>query len=253
MGRIYENPPLIEALCEFRFEPSQPWDWTIPGLVYDKVKSEYPKKRQQNIVEVELRAEQEELAQRLKGGIARMQFLRPDEQALIQVGPDLLTVNHLKPYPTWQAFKARIVHALKIYREVANPKGIRRIGLRYINKIEIPEQGVAIEDYLLAVPKVPEAVPQIFATFVQRVEIPFEQANGMLVLQSGTVRDEHRGGTVFMLDLDFFTLQADKLTLDSAMEWVENAHGQVERTFEACVTDKARALFKQRKEVVGND
>lgn len=246
MGRIYENPPLIEAVCEFRFEPSQPWDWTIPGLVYDKVKSEYPKKRQQNIVEVELRAEQEELAQRLKGGIARMQFLRSDERALIQVGPDLLTVNHLKPYPTWKTFKEMIVHAFNVYREIANPRGIRRIGLRYINKIEIPEPRVEIEDYLLAAPKVPEVVPQIFATFVQRVEIPFEQANGMLVLQSGSMRDEHTEGTAFMLDLDFFTLQADKLTLDSAMEWVENAHDEVERTFEACVTDKARKLFKAK-------
>lgn len=248
MGRVYASPPLVEALCEFRFEPSQPWDWTVPGLVYDKVKSEYPKKRQQNIVEVELRMEQEELAQRLKGGVARMQFLREDERALIQVGPDLLTINHLKPYPNWKTLRGMIVHALDVYRQVAAPKGIRRIGLRYINKIEIPEPRVEIEHYLLAVPKVPEAIPQVFATFVQRVEIPFEPANGMLILQSGSVRDASREGTAFMLDLDFFTLLADKVTLDSAIEWVERAHDEVERTFEECITDKTRALFIEKKE-----
>lgn len=247
MGRTYENPPLIEAVCEFRFEPSQPWDWTIPGLIYDKVKFEYPKKRQQNIVEVELRAEQEELAQRLKGGVARMQFLREDERALIQVGPDLLTINHLKPYPNWETFKGMIAHALDIYRQVAVPKGIRRIGLRYINKIEILEPRVKIEDYLLAVPKVPETVPQIFSTFVQRVEIPFEQANSVLVLQSGTIRDEQWEGTAFMLDLDFFTLRVNKLTLDSVMEWVERAHNEVERAFESCITDKTRTLFMKKE------
>ncbi len=253
MGRVYENPPLVEVVCEFRFEPSQPWDWTIPGLIYDRVKSEYPKKRQQNIVEVEFKAEQEETAQRIKGGIARMQFLRPDERALLQVGPDLLTVNHLRPYPNWKVFKEMIVRTLRVYREVAAPKGIRRIGLRYINKIEIPEPRVEIEDYLLAVPQVPEVIPQVFAKFVQRVEVPFEQANGLLILQTGSMQQEERAETAFMLDLDFVTLQADKVALDAAMDWVEQAHDHVERTFEACITDNTRELFKERKERARND
>jgi uncharacterized protein (TIGR04255 family) len=175
-----------------------------------------------------------------------MQFLRSDERALLQVGPDLLTVNHLKPYPSWTAFKEMIVRALKVYREVAAPKGIRRIGLRYINKIEIPKTRVEIEDYLLAVPQVPEAVPQVFARFVQRVEIMFEQANGLLILQTGSVQQEAGTETAFMLDLDFITLQA--VTLDAAMDWVEQAHDHVERTFETCITDNTRKLFKERKE-----
>ena len=249
MGKLYENPPLIEALCEFRFEPSQPWDWTIPGLVYDKIKSDFPKKRQQNVLQVELQAEREEVAQSVKGGIARMQFLRDDEHALIQVGPDLLVINHLKPYPTWRVFSEMIANGLSVYRQVANPQGIRRIGLRYINRIEIPESQVLIQDYLLAVPKVPDSVPQIFATWVQRVEIPFEQANGLLVLQSGLMRQKGQEGTAFLLDLDFVTLQPNTVTLNSTMEWVDQAHIKVERTFEACVMDKARALFKEVQSV----
>lgn len=247
MGRVYENPPLVEAVCEFRFEPSQPWDWTIPGLIYDQVKSEYPIKRQQNMVEFELR--QEELAQRLKSGIALMQFLRSDERGLLQVGPDLLTINHLKPYPNWKAFKEMIVRVLGVYRKVVAPKGIRRIGLRYINKIEVSEQLVEIGDYLLAVPKVPEALPQLFTTFVQRVEIPLEKDNGLLTLQAGSIQQAEREGTALMLDLDFATQHANKLTLDSAIQWVEQAHDQVERVFESCITDKSRVLFKERKEV----
>jgi len=31
--------------------------------------------------------------------------------------------------------------------------------------------------------------------------------------------------------------------LDSVMDWVERAHSEIEKTFEACVTDKARRLF----------
>lgn len=35
MARTYNNPPLIEAVCDFHFSSSQPWDWTIPGLFYE--------------------------------------------------------------------------------------------------------------------------------------------------------------------------------------------------------------------------
>lgn len=191
-----------------------------------------------------MRAEEQPHA-RVKGGIARMQFLREDETALVQVGPDMLSVNHLKPYPNWAQFKTLIFGTLAIYRQTINPESIKRIGLRYINKIEIPQPRVQIEDYILAIPSVPQPVPQTFASFILRVEIPFEQTNGMLILQTGTVPPEQQGNTAFLLDLDFITLQPQTITLESVTDWVEQAHEKVEETFEACITEKARAIFKE--------
>lgn len=46
MVRKYKHPPIVEALCEFQFIPSQPWDITIPGLLYDRINSEFPVKQQ---------------------------------------------------------------------------------------------------------------------------------------------------------------------------------------------------------------
>lgn len=250
MGRLYENPPLVEVLCEFQLEPSQPWDWTIPGLVYDKVKKEFPKKKQQNVIEMEARVEQNELMPSIKkGGVTRLQFLREDETALIQVGPNLLAVNHLRPYPTWGRFQKMIKSSLAVYREVAYPKALKRIGLRYINRLEIPEAEVRIEDYILAVPQIPEPVPQVFATWIQRVEIPFVDSNGMMVMQSGLVKHEEPNKITFLLDLDFITLDVRDINLENATNWLEKAHAAVEKTFEVCITDKSRALFKE----VNND
>jgi uncharacterized protein (TIGR04255 family) len=44
MPKKYEKPPIIEAVCEFRFSGKSKWDLTIPGLIYDSVKDEYPQK-----------------------------------------------------------------------------------------------------------------------------------------------------------------------------------------------------------------
>jgi uncharacterized protein (TIGR04255 family) len=244
MGRLYKNPPLIEANCEFQFEPSQPWDWTIPGLIYGQIKAEFPKKKQQNVLEMELRADQH-VSQSVKGGISRMQFLSADEKAIIQVGPDLLALNRLRPYIKWDDFKRLIRLGLQVYREIASPKAIQRIGLRYINRLEVPPGPIEIEDYVLTVPRVPEPVPQVFATWAQRVEIPFLETNGMMVLQSGSVNADDRTVRAIILDMNLSTLSAAELTIDSCLDWVETSHGEIERTFEACITDKTRALFDQ--------
>jgi uncharacterized protein (TIGR04255 family) len=246
MGNFYQNPPLIEALCEFQFESGQPWDWTIPGLVYQKVKHEFPKKKQQNVIEMEARVEQDEFMPSIKkGGVARLQFLREDETALLQVGPNLFVVNHLKPYPTWSKFQKMIQAGLAVYCEVAKPQALKRVSLRYINRLEIPQPQVEIEDYILAVPKIPTPVPQVFATWIQRVEIPFESSNGLMVIQSGLVQPHNPKTIVFLLDLDFMTIDIQKINLDNVMDWITQAHDDVEKSFEACVTDKMRALMKE--------
>jgi uncharacterized protein (TIGR04255 family) len=245
MARQYDAPPIAEVLCEFYFSPGQPWDWTIPGLLYDKVKGDFPKKSQQNVLQVELRAEREEITQNIKGGMARMQFLRADEHALMQVGPDLLVINHLRPYSGWANFKVDIKRCLATYCDIVQPQGIQRIGLRYINKIEFPYSSVEIDDYLLTAPRIPNEIPQVFSSWAQRVEVPYDRLGGSLVLQTGSLKESQDANTVFLLDLNFQSHGEELFDTDTALEWVEQAHDNLEAAFEASITPKARVFFKE--------
>jgi uncharacterized protein (TIGR04255 family) len=242
MGKIYRNAPIIEALVEFQFT-SQQWDWTVPGLMYERLERSFPKKRQQNVLQVEMQAEAAQIAQKVKGGIARMQFVREDDKALIQVGPDLLAVNYLKPYPNWATFGAQILQALSMYREIAAPTGLKRIGLRYINRVEIPQPRVEIEEYFHIFPKIP--MPQDMSAFLMRVEVPLTAANGLLVITMGSTPSGQPECSAFILELGFSTVQAESLALESSSAWIEGAHMQIENAFEACITDKARVVFEE--------
>lgn len=51
MARTYNKPPLIEAVCDFRFSSTQPWDWTIPGLFYEQIRLDFPNKNQLSTIE----------------------------------------------------------------------------------------------------------------------------------------------------------------------------------------------------------
>ncbi len=61
--RVYKNPPILEAVCEFRFVPGSPWDWTIPGLFFGRVCDEFPEKKHQNVVDVAMEAQGESVKQ----------------------------------------------------------------------------------------------------------------------------------------------------------------------------------------------
>lgn len=246
MKRSYRKPPIIEALCEFQFEPSQPWDGTFLGPIYDKVQSVFPKKRPVDTLQVQVGLSgQEAPAPSVVSVPGSMWFMREDEKVLMRVGPDVFSVHHLQPYSDWETLRGYIERALDAYRQVARPSGVRRLGLRYVNRLEVPGQNVAIEDYLFALPSIPEKLPQQFSRWVQRVEIPYAQLRGILALQSGSIHEEGQEDSAFLLDLDFSTSPLEAMPLAHAVEWVERAHDEVERAFEACITPTARQLLQE--------
>jgi uncharacterized protein (TIGR04255 family) len=168
MGRKYRKSPIIEAVCEFRFDPSSQWDITVPGLVYEAVRNDFPKKRAVGV----------DITQQQGTNSERVQFLQNDEKVLIQVWPHGLSVNHLRPYPSWTDFQPLIKRGFDAYCKAANPKGIHRIGLRYINRIEIPEEKVKMENYFEFYPFTGSNVPKEYSHFIvdahNHVEETFE-------------------------------------------------------------------------------
>ena len=101
MGRKYKSPPLVEAVCEFRLTPDTPWDLTIPGLFYERVKGTFAQREQRMVQKVELTQGPQGLQQQIHTS-ERIVLFTEDKKMLVQLGPRLLVVNVLKPYPTWQ-------------------------------------------------------------------------------------------------------------------------------------------------------
>jgi len=247
MEKKYKNPPIVEVLCEFQFVPSQPWDITISGMLYEKIRDDFPLKQQQVGFGVAVQPREEGvLEQKIEFGPPRMQFFSNDKTSLVQVGLDLLTVNHLKPYPTWERINPLILKILKKYIDIASPKGFRRIGLRYINKIDFDQHEIELTDYLNYYPSIPNNLPQTHKTFQVTVEIPYNERN-TLRLTLGTLIPEKPDAFSLMLDLDYIMVLPEGIALNEVSNWLEDAHTTIENAFEACITDKCRKLFEEVK------
>lgn len=248
MGRKYSNPPIEEALCEFQFVPSQPWDITIPGLFYDRIKEEFPEKQQQMGFGLSFQPKEGGIAEhKIELAPPRMQFFRTNKSALVQVGPNLLTINHLRPYPSWENFKPLILDSLMKYQEITKPKGLKRIGLRYINKIEFNKGPIELSDYFNYYPFIPQKLPQIHSAFNVRIEIPYEGGRDHLLLALASMVPEKPDVLSLLLDIDYIMAKSEGISLNETLDWIENAHTAIENAFEACITDRCRNLFGEVK------
>ncbi len=244
MNEKYEECPIIEALCEFHFTSKGQWDFTIPGLVYEKVKKRFPIKQQQVGIEVQFRPTEKGIEHKIESAPPRTQFYTKDKKALIQVAPDLLVINRLKPYSSWVKFKPMILNNLKIYRSVAEPLGFKRIGLRYINKIDIKDGFDKLKDYFTFYPATPPELPQECKSFISRVEISYFDDRDRLLITIAPTQPEKPNITSIILDIDYIMNRPEAVSIDSINGWIEEAHSTIKIAFEACITDKCRNLLK---------
>lgn len=244
MGKIYKNPPVIEALCEFFFEGGK-WDPTIPGLFYEKVKKEYPQKKVISHTEVKVDMSSEgETIQTHRAAEARTRFIRLDGSALVQVARNLLVFNQLRPYPKFEEWKHKALEALSIYKELCQPEKISKIGVRYINQILIPCEMILMEDYFQLYPELPVAISEAHGRFFMSLEIPI-QKNHRTTVTLGNISPDAVGCVKYVLDI--YDIIASPISFEELEALVVQAHDNIERIFENSITDKLRELFQEVK------
>ncbi|HPD07561.1 MAG TPA: TIGR04255 family protein [Candidatus Bipolaricaulis sp.] len=237
----YPNPPLMEALCEFRFAGGSPWDGTVPGLVYEQLRDQFPKRKQVRAIEVH-----EKGTEQVVRPSERVHLLQEDERAVVQVGANVLVVNCLRPYPSWRRFSQLIGRAFNAYREAAQPGELATIGLRYINHIELPTGEADLGRYFEFRPFLGPRLPQSIDSFLVSVTVPYEEGRDRLRVELASVSASRKGAIAFRLDLHYFLARGGAVPLDDALDWAETAHDRIEETFEGAITDDLRRTFFQR-------
>jgi len=237
MSVTYANPPLIEAICDLRFaQGRQPWTWTVPGLMYARIRDEFP-----------LAQDQPALQMPVPGGVSQVQFLRADGTAVVQLGPSALVINQLRPYAGWEQFRALILKQFDTYTDVAIPLGLAQVQLRYINKLEIPQpdagEALDVNRYCTVLPTIPDSLNSWISGFLQRIESSVPGSQSRLVVQSGSVPPEQERHIGILVDLEYTVQTREPLALTSIAETLEEAHVEIKKAFNECFTPTAKKLF----------
>lgn len=241
MHHQYANSPLTEAVCEVRFRSDVGWDDATANAIYESLSSEFSR---QITSSARFVAEDHNVEETL-------QFWREgDEDGVVILSPNALSVTLFQPYPGWDQFKELVIRVYDAYLQIAQPNGILRIGLRYINEITIPatDEAVDIFSYFrIGIVLEGDQLPTTFRSL--SVELNSQHQDGRDVLDLKWRCAPGRGsGPTIELDLDYGLLDHETVGLDDVGPWLEGAHSEVHTVFEGLIRDELRSLFDKEEE-----
>ncbi len=246
--RQYRSPPIEEAVCELRFLPNPEQDFAAPARFYEAIRNDYPAKPElQALPPSELTVEGKpagfQVALRGQGG--KILFSNGARTHLVGLASNLLSVHMLRPYPGWENFRPKIVQAIEAYVAAASPKGLSRIGFRYINKIEVGQENRPIAELLTIGPLTPEAISLDKATSFVRVEAAYPDRPARLAVTVASVEPSKPGGAAMLLDLEVSQEWPSEqpLPIAETMAAIDEFRVRERAAFEAYITNHARKIF----------
>jgi uncharacterized protein (TIGR04255 family) len=172
----------------------------------------------------------------------RVRLVSADGSRAIQLGEGFLSINRLPPYISWEDFIPSVHEAVAAYVEIAKPKGIARIGLRYLNRVFLPPHD-DIAEYFAFHLKPPALETGQLRGFIAGTQWSFADDRDGLRIQLGDEVSSRPPMRQLLLDLDYFLGSPDAVSIDGVDSWLADAHDRIQEAFESSITDKARELF----------
>jgi len=242
--RSYPNPPIQEALVEFRFAAAESWEWTLPGRFWSLMAADYDgPPRSEQVITIAARQQARQISPRAAGGVGRVFLTRKDETGLVGLAPNTLSVHVMHPYPGWSRLLPRIVEVLEQYPAVQPLAKVNRVGLRYVNRIVIPETDVKLDEWFCGAPTLPAGVGTTISALMSRLETRFDDGAHMSVTLA-TVNHDDENSAAYLLDIDLSWMPSEPVSLDKRLVGLlESLHSREGSAFEAMITDKTRGLF----------
>lgn len=169
-----------------------------------------------------------------------------DHVHIAQFNRDGFVFSRLRPYDHWEQFHGEAIRLWSIHRDLARPAGIQRLGLRFINRIELPLGGPRPDDYLHMPAEVLKGVPLSRAGFFHRdvLGVPGYPYIVTIVRTVQPMQVADSKGFALLLDIDVFStgpvdLRDDQLTQRLAeMRWLKN------KAFFGSITEQALESFQ---------
>jgi uncharacterized protein (TIGR04255 family) len=163
-------------------------------------------------------------------------------------------VSRLAPYQDWRTFSGEARRLWNRYCDMVKPGVVQRLGLRYINRIDIPLPLDDFGEYLITAPLVSPHLPQGLSNYVMSLTIPIDDvvtaAITEAILNQNAVPNQAfvppvRPNTVsILLDIDVSQMVSDPVTEDQVWERFEELRKIKNHVFESCITDRTRELFQ---------
>lgn len=239
----YPKAPITEAVIHFRVGGNASSE--EQKKVCKRLSSEYPHSEELAEFSVTLDT---------TGGAATVQqtphgfrLTSNDQADVLLIFQNGLAVARLAPYVRWEQLRDRASSAWREWRRNTNSRPLDRLGIRYINRIDIPIRGapeIQFDTYLNFHPLVPILGPGALTGYLIQATCPTGSKHWTASLTSSIVSPAPIIGHLsLLLDIDIFRTEEIPGKEEEIWQVLEEARGIKNRIFETCITDQSRKLF----------
>ncbi len=243
----YPNPTIQEAVCEihFRLPGDVPWNPAFAGELFKRIQTDFPHFEPAATMGVQVEVGPAGMAQRMLPILPRMQFRHRERPLLRQLSPFILTVNVLPKYPGWATVLEDILAGWRDAVAVTAASAVRRIGLRYIDRIDRTRPDERPGDWIAPSDYIPKYVLSSLPGFLSRLEArPAEQDRVVITLGEIAATAESPGA--IMLDIDCITEKQIAAADDAKLrKEISTLHDRCWEIFEASLTPRLRKLLEE--------
>jgi|GEM_PF-2637165 len=241
----FENAPSIEtiflirstSIAEMSFEDFEKRCLAIVGTAFSE-------KRTVSFNNLKFTANNaEEIDVNSNSGWLGIEFRDTESKVVIRIQRDGISYHKLKPYTSYDTILPDIKTLWTKYCEIFTPNGINKIGLRFVNRIDLPDEVSAenLSDYLSVVPHVKLPLEANIKNILSRVHVEANSLNGYISFSniSGPIQQIE----AVILDID--TWKDQDLAIDSQSIWQNFSQLRAfkNKLFLESLTDKCLTLF----------
>jgi uncharacterized protein (TIGR04255 family) len=173
-----------------------------------------------------------------------------DNPRVIQANIDNFSFSKLPPYVTWESFYKEANEFWEKYVEITSVDQVKRLGLRYLNRIEIPfdNRSFKLRDYIKIFPEVTDDLSVTISGHFMQMSLDSElyKPSRAIVNQAvGNVGDLK--STTLIFDVEVFqdidlTPQNNSKEIESI--FINNLRIFKNSIFLNSITEKSQELFK---------
>jgi uncharacterized protein (TIGR04255 family) len=242
----YKRPPITEAVVEFRFQ--DPVDERVVEKVSARVAERYPAKETIRGFDIQINPD-DPPATRASPTFVGQKRTNLDGTGIVIVATTHLTTSVLAPYPGWDAFQAIVRDNWNICKTILKYRKLSRVGIRYINRIDIPlltnSSAFRVSDYLMVFPSYPEDDLPPVEGFTLQLATRLATIASSLVINVASVPSPLIDHASVLFDIDIGRQDDVPQNERDLWKFVDSVRLIKNRVFESAITDMSRELFNR--------
>ena len=170
-----------------------------------------------------------------------------DQTNVVMVMPSGIAIARLAPYPGWKVVRAAAQAVWEVWRKSTPHINLSRIGVRTINRIDIPtdkKAQISMQTYLNFHPQLPHISEAPMHGYLMQVTLPTTKPKWIVTITSALVSPPPLLNYVsLLLDIDVFRTEEIPNNDTQLWEAIEDAHMLKNDVFETCITGETRKLI----------